>query len=554
VVKKKRRPPIRRPIHPSQQRPTHLRVVPDDEASPAEAELMRAIARMLDAGPLPMLEVVSMVLDGIDLRDDDALRPFLEVRRRETSAVLAVAAELVDDPALRARIRDELDTRAFALPRWLRYLAAPTIERCVEMAHVLRDGDNLLVGARLPTGEPITAVVYVDHNVGTLVKDAYIVDEPVDDLVAFMRSKDDDPDTTYDDLDPADARARIEAAIDMAAHVVPRFTTETWPAARPLVEWLVRELPTGGRGYEHPDWSDAQRTELTDRFFSSPYAANLDADARDLFDLVLLFGCDYGPGDPMRWSNVVAEVFLVDFVPRKYAGPAQDLDELPDLVRAFIRFCHHERGLRPALTAEALASVDEFEDEFRARLDDGAGILDLDDLGITAIMRETLVRAVGSEQALESLDDAPLPDEPFDWAAVPADIHDAVEAILVRCDDCCAAMFDLEMRTACRRVLARVAAGDPAVFRRKARPETGAATICWMTAKANELLTYTGLTAKELGEWFGLGSNPGARAQTFRKAGGWEQAQYGEMDLGSPAYLTGPRRRRLIELRERYRS
>ncbi len=572
-------------------------MVPDDESIPGEAELMRSIAGTLDAGPLPMLDLVSMLLDGIDPRNAnpfevdpnesgptmdraDMLRPFLEVRRRETSAVLAVAAELVDDPATQARIRHELDTRSFTLPRWLRYLDTPTVERCVEMAHVLRDGDNVILGARLPTGQPITAVVYIDHNVGTLVKDAYVVAEPIEALVEFMREKSDDPDVAFTDLDPADARARIDAAIDMAARTVPPFTNDTWPASRPLVEWLVRTLPTGGRGYEREEWSGDQRATLAERFLASPYAADLAPDTPDLLDLLLWFGCDYGPGDPMRWSNVAVEVFLLDFLPRKYGGPARDLDDVPALLHAFIRFCHAERGIRPALTLEALAAVDEFESEFRARLrapgprlalgaalgvalddlDDldllglDLGAHDLDDLDINAIMRATLVRAVGDEQTLETLDDVPLPDEPFDWSGIPDDVHDAVDAMRVGCDDCCNALFDVEIRTACRRVLARVAAGDPTVFRRKARADTGAAAVCWIVAKANERLSYSGLTAKELGEWFGVGSNPGARAPTFLKAGGWAPQRYGGMDLGSPAYLTGPRRRQLIELRERYRD
>jgi hypothetical protein len=310
------------------------------------------------------------------------------------------------------------------------------------------------------------------------------------------------------------------------------------------------------------------------RFFTSPYAQDLDGDARDLLDLLLWFGCDYGPGDPLRWSNVAIEVFLLDFLPRKYGGPGGDLDGIPSLLRAFVRFCHAERGLRPALTAETLAAVDEFEVEFRSQLrEPRPGLVgwwhalhaphdgfDLeltgaeDDVDINELMRETLVRAVGDEHALETLDDAPLPDEAFDWSGIPADVRGAVEAVVDRCDGCCDSLFDVEMRTACRRVLARVASGDPNVFRRKGKPETAAAAVCWITAKANERLSYHGLTATELGEWFGVGSNPGARAHTLLKAGGWQPQRYRWMDLASPAYLTGPRRRRLIELRKRYRG
>ena len=39
-------------------------------------------------------------------------------------------------------------------------------ERVVEVVHVLGDGDNILVGTRLPGGDEITAVIYIDHNAG----------------------------------------------------------------------------------------------------------------------------------------------------------------------------------------------------------------------------------------------------------------------------------------------------------------------------------------------------------------------------------------------------
>ena len=43
------------------------------------------------------------------------------------------------------------------------------------MSHVLGDGDNIMLGARLPGGHELTCVIYIDHNLGTLVKDAFVV-------------------------------------------------------------------------------------------------------------------------------------------------------------------------------------------------------------------------------------------------------------------------------------------------------------------------------------------------------------------------------------------
>ena len=66
---------------------------------------------------------------------------------------------------LRHRALREVAARGHVLPRWLAELhrAASTV-RVVQMRHVLGDGDNVMVGLRLPGGQKLPAVVYIDHN------------------------------------------------------------------------------------------------------------------------------------------------------------------------------------------------------------------------------------------------------------------------------------------------------------------------------------------------------------------------------------------------------
>jgi len=54
------------------------------------------------------------------------------------------------------------------------------------MTHVLGDGDDYLVGVTLPSGHALSALVYVDHNLGTVVKDAFVIPEPLEDLAIKM--------------------------------------------------------------------------------------------------------------------------------------------------------------------------------------------------------------------------------------------------------------------------------------------------------------------------------------------------------------------------------
>ncbi len=141
---------------------------------------------------------------------------FLDVDRIEASALLAVVAELAgDDEVLAARIRRELAERGDGLPEWLARLGEAEVYRAREMVHVLGDGDNVNIAVRFAGGAELTAVVYIDHNMGTLVKDAFVVPESLAGLEVLMREKVDDPDTEWRDLDLADARVRITEAIDL---------------------------------------------------------------------------------------------------------------------------------------------------------------------------------------------------------------------------------------------------------------------------------------------------------------------------------------------------
>ena len=543
------------------------------------------------ADPLTMLALVSTLLAVVDPRSADPfarvpersreqmtraklIESFVAVERPETSALLAAIAAMSADAAERRRLEQVVAGRGERLPEWLTGLPMAVADRAVEMTHVLGDGTNVLVGVNLPTGHALSVVLYVDHNLGTVAKDGFVVADPLAELIGFMRSKNDDPDMRWTDVDRADARARIDEAIAHGGITYPRFETDTWPAARVLVEWAARLLPEGGAGYVRPRWPDPARQELADRFLASRHAAALDRrDAPGLLESLLWFGCDYGPGDPMRWSPTAVEILLGDWIPRKIVADVAYLRKAPAVLRAFIRFCHEEWGIRPMLTAETLAAVDLCEPEYQATIRSArlqgaeailaaVGALDPDTpwppferAALDALIVERLERAVGGPQPLATLGEDPLPDEPFDWNDVAEDIRDRVTEVVTLCDEYCETVLDIEYRTAARRLLAAVASGDPAVFRRKARADTAAAAICWIIGKANELFEPSagGMLAKDLTAHFGSnGGSPSQRAATLLRAAGLRDATYGTIALDSPRYLVSAQRRRIIERRDRY--
>ncbi|WP_216870381.1 DUF6398 domain-containing protein [Modestobacter excelsi] len=539
--------------------------------------------------PLPLLGVASSLLAAFDDRPalrrssepalpplDEVVQSFFEVDLIETSALLAAIAGLAGDDVLRHRVRREIAARRHVLPRWLLGMdEAEPVDSVVEMRHVLGDGVNVVLGVRLPGGHELCVVVYIDHNLGTLVKDAFLVPFGPAELVDVMAASADDPDTALSDLDPADARARITEAMELSALTFPPIETDTWPACRPLVAWAVGLLPAGGTGYVRPVWTDDDKEALAGRFFASPFGAGLDdADRRSLLESLLWFGTDYGPGDPLRWSPVAVEILLADWIPRKIVADVPYLAQAPDLLRAFIRYSHAERGIRSELTDETLAAVDELEPEYQATIRTprpqgpeallaAIGALDPDGPWPTADdafrafdPREGLAQAVGGHQPLEDLDGDPLPDEPFDWHQVPDDVHERAAEVLDLVDRCCTELLDVELRTAARRLLARVVAADPEILRRRSRAEGSAAAICWIVATANHVFRDGDLTVKQLTSWFGIAGTPSTRAKPLLKAIGVDPDgyAYGDGHLGSPDYLTGSHRAGMVAARDRLRG
>lgn len=499
----------------------------------------------------------------------ELVESFIGTPYAETTAALTALRPLMTDELTAARIGRELANRPHPMPVWLSGLDRAQLEPDVWfMTHALGDGDDYLIGITLPSGKAVSALIYVDHNLGTVVKDAFVVAEPLEDLAIKLGTLIEDNDQSLTRTDPAAARAVIEDAIAHGARLYPQPTSDTWPMCRPLVEWMVRMLPTGGTVPGPKERSEQEIAAIATDFFASPFGTRLDyPDERSLLNDVLWFGTDYATGDPYRWSPVTVEMLLADWFPRKIVAAASYLAKLPNLIRAYIRYCHDRQGIRAELTEETLAAVAEWEPEYQrlirsarpqgpaallaAMFDDEPGT----DPDANEFMLESLDRRVGGRMVLQNLDDAPLPDEPFEWAGIAEDIRPVVQEMLNDCDRCADELLDVEHRTAMRRFLSRAAVGDPAIFRRKASPRRGAAAVAWVICRANDTVGkyFTGMTVQELMAWFGVKGSPSQRAAPFLRANGVNPHElYGVMDLGAPDLLTGTRRAETIELRDQF--
>jgi hypothetical protein len=347
---KKKRPQRRRPG----QRPTSL-----------QAEFAGALRSGVDSpNPGALLAVVGVLL-SITAGADDPAATLAELvqglsghGRIETSAAVLAIATLTGDAELRRRVRREMGDRGHVIPRWLAELdRTEPLERAVEISTVYRDADQLLVGAAVPGGHPLTAVVLVDNELGAFAADGYVVQSPLETMVSLL-TEDADPDVRVRDIAPADARARIAGALHELDLGPGTGGYESWAESRPLVEWMISLLPAGGEDDVLQELSEDELEEIAELFLASPFGpAWAHHELRPLVDEVVAAGSANGIGDSLVWSpfNVAK---LLD--PRLWHldRDTPSLDRAPELLRDLIRYGHAERGLRPELTTAALDAVD----------------------------------------------------------------------------------------------------------------------------------------------------------------------------------------------------
>ncbi|MEP9393659.1 MULTISPECIES: hypothetical protein [Gordonia] len=568
------------------QRPRHLRPVPSAPRESSRAEDQPLIASIRGAlrseEPLDLLIAVSGLLEVTDARRDllgrgdvaeqreTLIESFLEISFAETTAALMVIREFLPDEVLGARITRELASRRQPMPDWLRHLGDVRVTSGVSLVtHELGDGDDYMFTVALSSGHEISVVAFLDHNMGSALKDGFVVPSGHEELLDHIRSS--APRTqsapTIEAVDPVTARAIIERAGEDGRRVFPPPESDSWPMCRPLVEWLVRLLPPGGVVPEAREWSAEDLDELTEVFFASPYGRDIDTpEARDAVEAFLWLV----EADPLRWSPVVVEILLLDRIPRKVRFDPQEMAGYPDVMRAFVRFAHAEQEVTAASTAETLRAIDEYEPDYlrEIRRSDrpssadmlahalGSALTGADEpsaLGSAEIALSRLDRMVGGRPALLALDDRPLPDEEFETAGIAPDIVDAVADIGALCDAAADEFFDVEHRTAMRRLLSRVARNDPAVFRRRASVARSAASAGWIIGRANHTLNgeFATMTVGDFVSWFGVSGSVSQRAGALLAAIGVHPAGSAAIELGTADLLTSQMRRDIIERRDR---
>lgn len=520
----------------------------------ALTSLTRPIAVALAAGhPLDLLAEVSGLMEALEERHArgrnvpsraEFLGSLIDIDLPETTALLTVWQHLTPHELERRTIARALTARHHRLPAWLSQLGDVRVAQVVQAEDVFGDAVQYMLEVDWPDGTPVTVIALINANLGYALADVLVLPGELSGIVDLAGSVNG---LTITDAVPADARARVEAASVRSERVEPALETDSWPMARPLLEWAFRLLPEGGADFPTHTLSAARAAGIAAEFVTSPQARGLDRPlaARVAGQLCRLAASNCG--DPFRWSpakvvQLLTEWWVAETDPEAAADVA-----LPAVTKAFVRWCGAKTGLaRPAIR-EIVQTVDAFTPDYHRLFlaTEPPPVVAREPLTMLGILADE----VGGPDILDALDDDPLPDEAFDWDGIPEDVHPRVAAVLGFFEPVADELFDVEFRTAGRRLLAHVARVQPDIFRRRSSDVTAACAIAQLVATVNSLK----VTQKSIAQRFGLSAAPSSRVATFAaaaRAGGWTARHAPLAEVG---VLTGVARRRIIELRDERR-
>ena len=288
----------------------------------------------------------------------------------ETTAALRLVAAFSQDEELRTHISGTLATRRQPLPSWLAHLDDAHVDGDVLlMTDPLGDRSSHVFAVRMAGGVRFTVIICVDHTIAGAVREAMVVLDSPDAVLAISREAVRRASMINGELSvtpaaPADARAAIELAISQGARVCPPFESPTWPANRALVEWAVRLLPAGGVAPIPPSWSESDLCQIADTFFASPEGSELPPGVyRGHLDLALRFTVESRGCDPLRWTPALVTAVL------SWAAQNRVIDE-DDAVRltlvliAWVPYSCRLRGADAQTAADIRCIVERLADEF----------------------------------------------------------------------------------------------------------------------------------------------------------------------------------------------
>ncbi len=258
---------------------------------------------------------------------------------------------VVDDGELgmrAAELADALDLDpANELPTWLYEVGEAEITGAAVMSEdVFDDACTVFLEARHPSGETHAVGVLIDNNLGMMAKDVLLADS-IDRVAEVMRrSPRQDGELKLERIEPGVAAGRIDAALALTEMTLDPPVVDDYARPRALAMLRVDEVSNVKPVPEREELPYEERDQLRDEFLQAPEGQDFPPDGDEAYtaSLAINFCADYVDGRPLRWSLVVVELFMADWIPRKVLADDDLFERLPAALDAWVRFAGRKSG------------------------------------------------------------------------------------------------------------------------------------------------------------------------------------------------------------------
>ncbi|WP_238173298.1 hypothetical protein [Kribbella speibonae] len=294
----------------------------------------------------------------------DAARVLGERRDLESFVLLTSLARTVGPagrlPLQRAHV-SRLRTQD-EVPEWVTRIAGFRLTSAIVSEDITGDGLSVVLDYD-DEHHPHTVVVFIDNNLGAIIKDVF-VGPPVDRVLeAYERGGR----VTIRTVRPPIAAGIILQALGETRDYDDPPVSEDFEFFTGLLVNRLTQMPERPvRPPIRPLMTPRQREQLVEEFLDSRYAVGLPDDAADIARLWIDHAVDHTVGGPQRVSGVLVELFLAHWLPRKVLADSTYFDAVPVVVKAWLEFAGERTHLPLDAVDEAVDAVDVWQPALEA--------------------------------------------------------------------------------------------------------------------------------------------------------------------------------------------
>jgi hypothetical protein len=260
-------------------------------------------------------------------------------------------------------------------PVWLSDVGEAEItDAAVMREDVFDDASTVFLEARHPDGAMHAIGVQIDNNLGLRARDILLADS-IDRVAGVMlKHPQADGALTLERIAPGRAAGRIDAAIELTDMTLDPPVAEEYAPLRAMALLRVDEAPTYVPVPDVSEMAHQERDRLLDEFLTSPEGEEFAPDRDEAYaaSLAINFCADYVDGRPLRWSPVVVELFMADWIPRKVLADQDLFERLPSVLDAWVRFAGRKAGTPDWAVDKTRMAIPRWRDEMIERGSDPA--------------------------------------------------------------------------------------------------------------------------------------------------------------------------------------